>query len=103
MGREIHFYTYEPRSISILAYFSWNDTIEAISKKQPCIYTTQMGLLSTQLFEDGYRIFIHEIPRYMYEIKLGGKNLRTNREVKMGYNLFSMWRAGEFDAEKKKE
>lgn len=53
----------------------------------------QMGLFSTRLFELGYRIFIHESPLRQYEIKLGGDNARTNREIKMGHNLFKMWKS----------
>lgn len=60
--------------------------MEQIQCQKSIIQTTQMGLLSTRLFELGYRIFIHESPREQYEIKLGDKNERTNREIKMGHN-----------------
>lgn len=42
-------------------------------------------------------IFIHESENKFYEIILGSGNERTNREIKMGHNLFKMWKSGEFD------
>lgn len=54
-----------------------------------------MGLLHTRLFEDGYKIFVHESKEDWYEIKLGN-NERTNRYIHSGHNLFKMWQAGEF-------
>ena len=89
MVKAIHFYEYEANNFPIV-FHSWSLTMEQIQCQKSIIQTTQMGLLSTRLFELGYRIFIHEAPREQYEIKLGDKNERTNREIKMGHNLFKM-------------
>ena len=94
MKKEIHFFEYESENFFVSN--SWNDTQKQIEENQQVIYTTQMGLLSTRLFEDGYRIIIHESETCAYEIKLGKENTRTNRIIRMGLNIFNLWRAGEF-------
>lgn len=101
MGKQIIFVEYETDDVGVLGKqtsHSWKETEEYIRMGCPMIQTTQMGLLSTQLFEQGYRIFVAEssLPGNSYEIKLGSGNERTSREIKMSHNLFKMWQAGEF-------
>ena len=95
---EIHFYEAEfnyPKNVII--WNTWTATAFAIKIKEAQIYTTQMGLLSTTLFNQGYRIFVHPDNGKSYEIKLGTNDC-TNREIKMEHNLFNLWKAGEFFA-----
>lgn len=94
MKKEIHFYEYDKEEP---IFCSWNTTQNQIKIGKSIIHTTQMGLLSTELFELGYRIFIHESKTEFYEIIFGSQNERTNREIKMGHNLFKMWESGEFE------
>ena len=54
-----------------------------------------MGLLSTRLIENGYRIFVHEDGGGSYELRLGGCD-RTDKEIRPAHNLFRMWQAGAF-------
>lgn len=92
---EIHFYDSAaaiPDTIS--PFYCWQDAERALNANEKQIHTTQMGLLNTTLFDKEYRIFIHS--RDTYEIKLG-ENERTEREIRMGHNLFYLWQNGEFD------
>lgn len=94
--KQIHFYESENYNLDTLCH-TWEETEWAFKRQDLCIRTTQMGFLSfsTRLFDSGYRIFVHEKDE-TYEIKLGGKNERTNRELKITHNIFKMWLSGEF-------
>lgn len=94
--KEIHFYEYNDTREELDMIHSWNDTMEAIGISKVNINTTQMGLLSTDLFSLGYKIFVHESSEESYEIVLGDDNTRTNRTIRVAHNLFKMWRANEF-------
>lgn len=60
------------------------------------MYTTmQMSFLSTEWFDLGYRIFVHD-DTGMFEIVLGEGNERTSRHIRRAHNLFRMWENGEF-------
>lgn len=93
MNKEIHFYEYGDK---IPMFHSWNETEIQIENGKNYIKTTQMGLLSTRLFELGYRIFVHESYDSAYEIELDGDN-----DLIKEINLFKLWQDGEF--EKRKE
>lgn len=56
--------------------------------------TLQMCFLRTTWFELGFRIFVHDNTGE-FEIKLG-QNDRTDREIRMGHNLYKLWYAGGF-------
>ena len=59
------------------------------------IHTTQVYACTTYLFDQGYRIFVHDNDGE-FEITLGPCE-RTERIIKMGYNLPKLIVAGEFD------
>lgn len=88
---EIHFHDH----MIDFAYHSWIETSKAIESREPIIHTTQMALMSTQLLLMGYRIFVHEFNKKPYEIRLGA-NECTDKEIRIGHNLFKMWENGAF-------
>lgn len=61
------------------------------------IYTFQVVTCTTDLFSNGYRIFVHVTPEDSFEITLGNCE-RTNREIRMGHCLWKMILSGEFDS-----
>lgn len=88
MSKEIHFYEYCPYELDletgepISTDNSWDDVQLSINQDIPIIRTTQMGLLSTNLFDLGYRIFVHENCLNSYEIVLGSNNDRTVKTIR---------------------
>lgn len=93
---EIHFYEHILNIPTDKPYCQcWHETVNQIRSREQNIITTQMGCLSTDLLEIGYRIFIHPDAKRQYEIKLG-ENTCTLREIRPAHNLFKMWVVGEF-------
>jgi len=98
-GKEIYFYGWSHAISDTDAerlYHSWGVTSRALQKNFEIIHTTQMALLSTSLFEKGYRIFIHPDIDQAYELKLGEQPGQPWRVLRMGHNLFRLWQTGEF-------
>lgn len=95
--KSITFYTDSPdRNCLVACYKFWDETKRAIDGGVLEINTSQMGLLSSELWELGYRIFVVD-ECGKYEIKLGGENERTEREIRFPHSLFKMWQNGEFN------
>lgn len=61
------------------------------------IDTTQILLCTTELFRKGYRILIHPTEGNPFEIKLGNNSPYTDKEIRIGHNLYKMLIAGTFD------
>lgn len=95
-NKEIHFYAYDDNSVIDIIY-DYIGTDKAIRNNQTIINTTQMSMLSCDLFLRDYRVIIHDSPDDSYEIKLGEDNTRTKRIIRIGHNLFNLWRGGEFN------
>lgn len=103
MIREIHFYeswhdmiynsTYAKDTF---VYFDMYGTKQAIKSDNKIIYTTQMSLLSTELFTKGFKVFVHNYRKSAIEIKLGENNW-TDRNITIKNNLFNLWLAGEIN------
>ena len=100
MMKAYHLYLYVPEYAPYLPPMEMTvaDVEQAINMNAGCIYTYQVVTCTTDLFNKGYRIFVHNTPDDQYEIKLGC-NERTNREIKMGHCLYKMILAGEFEKE----
>lgn len=97
--KEIHFYESQqamPDGPSVA--YGWHETEEMIRAGYRRIDTAQMGLLSTRLIADGYRIFVHPRDGSRYELRLGGNDC-TDKEIRPAHNLFRMWQAGAFSAD----
>lgn len=92
--KEYHLYLYAPTFD-----FVTDLTVEQVKnsiEKEVNIYTYQVITCTTDLFNHGYRIFVHESSDSEYEITFG-KCDRTTREIKMGHCLYKMILSGEFD------
>ena len=89
---EIHFYEslkYYPVEYGI--YLDWAGTKNAIDNKEENIHTTQMCMLSTTLFLDGYKVFVHQDNGIIYEITLQNKDNHGDRAVRIAQNMYAMW------------
>lgn len=91
--KEIHFYKYND-DFAIMTH-SWNDVEYKLKNNCAFISTTQMGMLSTDLFDLGYRIFIHNNPNDKFEITLGNCE-RTQKCIRHAHNLFKLWKCNCF-------
>lgn len=76
-------------------YHDYYETLDAI-ETQNIVITTQMCLLTTELFEKGFQVFVWD-KSGAYEIKLGSDNERTTRDIRIAHNLFKLWQSGEFE------
>ena len=70
--------------------------IEVLKKYGKTIHTEQIVSCTTELFTEGYHIFIHPFEGKEFEITLGDCE-RTSREIRMGHNLYKLLIAGTFD------
>lgn len=98
--KEIHFYESEQDvpGLPVTGKASgWTETEALIKSRTPRINTTQMGLLSTGLFDSGYRVFVHPCDAKSYELRLGSNDC-TDKEIRPAHNLFRMWQAGAFSS-----
>ena len=72
--KEIHFYERDLDVPADKPYCRcWYETERVVQNGAPYIITTQMGFLSTNLIEAGYRVFIHPANGVQYEIRRGMK------------------------------
>ncbi len=94
---EIHFWEGSSETESLP---SWEATLKALACRRERVDTYQMSLLSTRLFELGYRVFVHPDPSSgcnPYELELG-ENSVTDRCIRPETDLYKLWAAGEFKA-----
>jgi hypothetical protein len=60
------------------------------------VHTTQMCMLSTSWFMDGYRVFVHQGNGVAYEITLKDKEHQGDRAIRVSQNMYAMWASGVF-------
>lgn len=93
--KEIHFYKDYPYIVpEEILYITHNGTKLAIQASVKVIHTTALTMLSFDLLDNGYRIFLHENERVL-ECKPGMDG--TEREVRRAHNILKMVVAGVFD------
>lgn len=104
MTSEIHFYSRTSLLPEILnedarvcySYFHTQKVLDHIDDWEQ-IHTIQMCFLADmgRFMAKGIKVIIHDSTGD-YEIKLGGDNERTIRELHEGHNFFKLWENGDF-------
>ena len=78
-------------------YMDWYNTQRAIDRGDQVIYTSQMGMMSFDLIDKGYEIFLvdhaHPTPIQLKPNRNKGLTKRMSRSC----NLFKAWKAGKFN------
>ena len=92
--KEYHLYLYKLNYEGMV--HTYTDTMNAIKNNQSLIGTTQLVTCTGELFDKGYRIFIHPKPHDMFEITLGAC-VRTDREIRKAHCLWHMLISGAFE------
>lgn len=90
----LYLYTLEGYKRDVINAYTVTAVTDLISHGKD-VDTYQVICCTTDLFNKGYRIFIHETPASQFEITLGACE-RTTREIKMGHDLPKLILAGEF-------
>ena len=96
MNKEIHFYmdaSYPFYADQVC--MTYDDTCSSIERGHEIIHTTSLVNLSFDLFDLGYRIFVHRRDKSL-ECKLGSMN-GTDKEIRRPHNILKMLIAGVFD------
>lgn len=95
MVTEVHFFESEDHFNSTMRFRDEGIEYGLYSGwKETYVFTTQMGLLSTDLVARGCRVFVHNSDEEKpLEICLGS-NTWTDKEIRKEHNLFKMWQAG---------
>lgn len=103
---EYHLYLYVPQEVVAedpdppSLDYTIKDVMKRIYNKTN-VHTLQVCTLSTTLFKEGYRIFIHVSPDNQFEVTLGNCNRFYGRELRMGHSLMNLLLSESFDLEVK--
>lgn len=92
----LYLYTLEGYKRDVINAYTVTSVNDLISLGKD-VDTYQVICCTTDLFNKGYRIFVHETPASQFEITLGTCE-GTTREIKMGHDLPKLILAGEFDS-----
>jgi hypothetical protein len=93
--KEIHFYKDYPYDVpNDVLLITHNGTKWAVENSVKVIHTTALTMLSFDLLDDGYRIFLHENDKVL-ECKPGMEG--TEKDIRYEHNIFKLIRGRYFD------